>query len=95
MGTGALHPRGDGNEIRLFRDLASSDTPSSAAPRTGEISSSPDGEHPLTRRTSWVFAVGVDGRVVAEGHGSRLAEVARAIGAGREHGIALWVSANG
>lgn len=43
-------------------------------------------EHPLTRRTPWVFAVGTDGRVVAEGHGSRLAEVARSIGGfgGRE-----------
>ena len=46
----------------------------------------PGGEHPLTRRTPWVFAVGTDGRVVAEGHGSRLAEVARTIGGlgGRE-----------
>ena len=44
------------------------------------------GEHPLTRRTPWVFAVGADGRVVAEGHGSRIAEVARTIGGlgGRE-----------
>lgn len=40
------------------------------------------GEHPLARRTPWVFAVGTDGRVVAEGHGSRLAEVARTIGDG-------------
>ena len=40
------------------------------------------GEHPLTRRTPWVFAVGTDGRVVAEGHGFRLAEVARTIGGG-------------
>ena len=39
-------------------------------------------EHPLTRRTPWVFSVGTDGRVVAEGHGSRLAEVARTIGGG-------------
>ena len=44
------------------------------------------GEHALTRRTPWVFAVGAEGRVVADGHGSRLAEVARAIGGlgGRE-----------
>ena len=40
------------------------------------------GEHPLTRRTPWVFAVGTDGRVLAEGHGARLAEVARTIGDG-------------
>lgn len=38
------------------------------------------GEHPLARRTPWVFAVSAHGRIVAEGHGSRLAEVARAIG---------------
>ena len=47
--------------------------------RVGSVDA-PGGEHPLTRRTPWVFAVGADGRVVAEGHGSRLAEVARAIG---------------
>lgn len=53
--------------------------------RVGSVDA-PGGEHPLTRRTPWVFAVGADGRVVAEGHGSRLAEVARAIGGlgGRE-----------
>lgn len=47
--------------------------------RVGSVDA-PGGEHPLTRRTPWVFAVGADGRVVADGHGSRLAEVARAIG---------------
>ena len=47
--------------------------------RVGSVGAS-GGEHPLTRRTPWVFAVGADGRVVAEGHGSRLAEVARNIG---------------
>ena len=53
--------------------------------RVGSVGAS-GGEHPLTRRTPWVFAVGTDGRVVAEGHGSRLAEVARTIGGlgGRE-----------
>ena len=47
--------------------------------RVGAVDAS-SGEHPLTRRTPWAFAIGGDGRVVAEGHGSRLAEVARAIG---------------
>ena len=53
--------------------------------RVGSVGAS-GGEHPLTRRTPWVFAIGTDGRVVAEGHGSRLAEVARNIGGrgGRE-----------
>ena len=49
--------------------------------RVGSVESSEDGvdEHPLTSRTPWVFAIGADGRVVAEGHGIRLAEVAQAI----------------
>ena len=53
--------------------------------RVGSVGAS-GGEHPLTRRTPWVFSIGTDGRVVAEGHGSRLAEVARTIGGlgGRE-----------
>ena len=34
----------------------------------------------VTKRTPWVFAVNHDGRVVAEGHGSQLAEVARLLG---------------
>ena len=37
------------------------------------------GDHSLTKRTPWVFAVGPDGTVVAEGHGIRLAEVAQTI----------------
>ncbi len=52
--------------------------------RVGALAPS-GGQHPLTMRTPWVFAVAADGRVVAEGHGSRLAEVARSLGgAGRE-----------
>ena len=37
-------------------------------------------EHTLTARTPWVFAIGDDGRVVAEGHGVRFAEVTQTIG---------------
>ena len=33
----------------------------------------------VARRTPWVFAVGHDGRVIAEGHGSALAVVARSL----------------
>ena len=53
--------------------------------RVGSVDAS-GGEHPLTRRTPWAYAVGADGRVLAEGHGARLAEVARTIGGlgGRE-----------
>lgn len=49
--------------------------------RVGSIESAEGGvsEHPLTSRTPWVFAIGTDGRVVADGHGVRLAEVAQAI----------------
>lgn len=49
--------------------------------RVGSVESSEEGldEHPLTSRTPWEFAIGADGRVVAEGHGSRLAEVAHGI----------------
>ena len=35
--------------------------------------------HPLTRRAPWVFAVGGDGRVLASGHGRKLAELADAL----------------
>ena len=35
--------------------------------------------HPLTRRAPWVLAVGGDGRVLASGHGRKLAEVAEAL----------------
>lgn len=35
--------------------------------------------HALTRRVPWVFAVSGDGRVLASGHGRKLAEVARAV----------------
>jgi len=53
--------------------------------RVGSVGTS-GGDHPLTRRTPWVFAVGADGRVVAEGHGSRIAAMALTIGGlgGRE-----------
>lgn len=53
--------------------------------RVGSVDAS-GGEHPLTRRTPWAFAIGADGRVAAEGHGARLAEVARTIASlgGRE-----------
>ncbi|MXX73335.1 MAG: hypothetical protein F4205_13315 [Gemmatimonadetes bacterium] len=37
------------------------------------------GEHALMQRSPWVFVVGGDGVVVAEGHGIRLAEVAHTI----------------
>ena len=36
-------------------------------------------EHALTSRTPWVFAVDRSGRVLAEGHGARLPEVAAAL----------------
>ena len=39
-----------------------------------------NGVHSLTRRAPWVFAVGGDGRVLASGHGRKLAEVARTVG---------------
>ena len=49
--------------------------------RVGAVEPAADGkgEHPLMKRTPWVFAVRHDGTVVAEGHGNRLAEVAQAI----------------
>ena len=34
-------------------------------------------DHAITRRTPWVFAVNGQGRVVADGHGRNLAEVAQ------------------
>ena len=37
------------------------------------------GGHPATRRTPWVVAVDSSGRVMAEGHGSEVAEVARSL----------------
>ena len=36
-----------------------------------------NGGHSLTRRTPWVFALDGDGRVLASGHGRKLAEVVR------------------
>ena len=36
-----------------------------------------NGVHALTRRAPWVFALDGDGRVLASGHGRKLAEVAR------------------
>ena len=52
--------------------------------RVGSVDPAADGrgEHALTNRTPWVFAVGPDGTVVAEGHGIRLAEVAQTIRVG-------------
>ena len=49
--------------------------------RVGAVEPAADGkgEHALMKRTPWVFAVGPDGTVVAEGHGIRLAEVAQTI----------------
>lgn len=73
------------------RTIAVSPGPLSAAVRyarvrgwnvpVGVVESLKDGvdEHPLTSRTPWVFAIGADGRVVAEGHGRRLAEMAYGI----------------
>ena len=37
------------------------------------------GAHRLAMRTPWVFAVGPEGRVIAEGHGGEVAKVARAL----------------
>jgi len=37
----------------------------------------------LTRRTPWVIALDQEGRVVIDGHGNGLPEVARALGGGR------------
>lgn len=54
------------------------------------------GAHALTRRAPWVFAVGGGGRVLAGGHGRKLAEVARsvrsALAADRPSETALHVS---
>ncbi|MDE2783067.1 MAG: hypothetical protein OXK77_08935 [Gemmatimonadota bacterium] len=36
----------------------------------------------ILQRTPWVFALDEEGRVIREGHGSRLREVARSLGAG-------------
>jgi len=36
----------------------------------------------ILQRTPWVFALDEDGRVIREGHGSRLQAVARSLGAG-------------
>ena len=35
--------------------------------------------HALTRRAPWVYAVGGDGRMLADGHGRSLRKVARAL----------------
>ena len=49
--------------------------------RAGTVEPADDGkgDHVLLKRTPWVFVVGGDGAVVAEGHGIRLAEVAQTI----------------
>lgn len=49
--------------------------------RVGTVEPAEDGksDHVLMKRTPWVFVVGGDGEVVAEGHGIRLAEVAQII----------------
>ena len=42
----------------------------------------PDGQaggHPATARTPWVLAVDAGGRILAEGHGRRVTEVARSL----------------
>lgn len=44
-----------------------------------EERSGASGAHALTIRTPWVFAVGPEGRVVGEGHGNEVAEVARTL----------------
>lgn len=53
--------------------------------RVGTVEPGPDGkgEHALMKRTPWVFVVGGDGTVIAEGHGVRLAELAHLAGRGR------------
>ena len=45
--------------------------------KVGTLGGSEDGANVLGARTPWVFALDQDGRVVEEGHGSRLLEVAR------------------
>lgn len=81
----------DREESRAFRTIAVSPGALSAAVRyatdkhwkvrVGAVEPSTDGkgEHTLMKRTPWVFAVGSDGKVVAEGHGIRLDEVAQTI----------------
>lgn len=56
--------------------------------RVGGVEPAADskGEHALMNRTPWVFVVGNDGTVVAEGHGIRLAEVAQTIPGGQRDG---------
>ena len=52
--------------------------------RVGAVEPGADGKgaHALMKRTPWVFVVGSDGEVVAEGHGVRLAELAQILRAG-------------
>lgn len=45
--------------------------------KVGTLGGTEDGASVLGARTPWVFALDQDGRVVEEGHGSRLLEVAR------------------
>ena len=46
--------------------------------------------HALVSRTPWVFALDGDGRVLAEGHGSELPEVAKALTAAPSVSLAGW-----
>ena len=50
----------------------------------GTVRSTEDGlvDRRILQRTPWVFALDEEGRVIREGHGSRLREVARSLGAG-------------
>ena len=54
--------------------------------RVGAVEPGVDGqgEHALMIRTPWVFVVDGDGKVVAEGHGVRLAELAETIRMGSD-----------
>lgn len=70
----AVSPGPLGAAVRYARD-------SHWSVRVGSVEPSEDRvvEHSLTSRTPWVFAIGADGRVEAEGHGVRLTEIAQAI----------------
>ena len=52
--------------------------------RVGALEPATDGsgDHALINRTPWVFTIGPDGTVMAEGHGIRLADVAQIIRVG-------------
>lgn len=71
------------SDDRWFTVIALSASPAHAAAAYGEANSwgvaVGTGDGALVRRTPWVFALGRGGRVVAEGHGSKLREVAASL----------------